>query len=137
MLEKNRKTILVIDDDPDFRECCRIVLDSAGFNVREAASSEEGLESVQKIKPDAIILDLIMESANVGIELYHKVKDMGIDIPLYLYSSMGDLIRSTIHTSKLGSIIIFQKPIDYKFLLTTLKTTLNVNKEEGVSTNGN
>ncbi len=46
-----RKTILIIDDDPDIRAATRIVLESAGFVVGEASTGAEGLKVAQRIKP--------------------------------------------------------------------------------------
>lgn len=120
------KTILIIDDDPDIRAATRIVLESAGFVVGEAATGAEGLKTAQRIKPDAVLLDLMMETVDAGSKVSAQLKEMGFSAPIFLLSSVGDALRYNIDAKELGLAGIFQKPIDHKVLLTTLKTKLSV-----------
>jgi signal transduction histidine kinase/CheY-like chemotaxis protein len=55
-----RKTVLVIDDDPDAVDLMKRTLEKAGFHVITAASGAAGLEVATKEKPDAITLDVMM-----------------------------------------------------------------------------
>ena len=63
------KRILLVDDDPDQRLTVRLPLEAAGYEVFEASNSEEGLEAVRQVKPDIIILDVMMDSATAGFQL--------------------------------------------------------------------
>ncbi len=120
------KTILIIDDDPDICAAMRIVLESAGFIVGEAGDGEEGLKIAQRIKPDAILLDLMMETVDAGSKVSTKLKEAGFKAPIFLLSSAGDAVRYNLDVSELGLAGIFQKPIDHNVLLRTLKTKLKV-----------
>ena len=120
------KTILIIDDDPDIRAATRIVLESAGFVVGEASTGAEGLKVAQRIKPDAVLLDLMMETVDAGSKVSGQLKEAGFSAPIFLLSSVGDAVRYNIDARELGLAGIFQKPIDHKVLLTTLKTELRV-----------
>ncbi len=120
------KTILIIDDDPDIRAATRIVLESAGFMVGEASTGEEGLKTAQRIKPDAILLDLMMESVDAGSKVSTQLKEAAFTAPIFLLSSVGDAVRYNLDAKELGLAGIFQKPIDHNVLLTTLKTKLKV-----------
>ncbi len=128
MAEENagQKTILIIDDDADLRAAMRIVLEATGFSVGEAAEGEEGLKIVKRIKPDAIIVDLMMETIDAGSKLSTQLKEEGFTGPIYLLSSAGDTVRYNIDTQELGLSGIFQKPIDHKVLINTLKKQLKV-----------
>ena len=126
MAAENGKTILIIDDDPDIRKATRIVLESAGFVVGEAATGEEGLKTAQKIKPDAILLDLMMETVDAGSKVSTQLKEGGFEAPIFLLSSVGDAVRYNIDAQELGLAGIFQKPIDHKTLLSTLKAELGL-----------
>ena len=55
-----------------------------------------------------------------------KLKEEGFDGPIYLLSSAGDTVRYNIDTEELGLSGIFQKPIDHKVLINTLKKQLKV-----------
>jgi len=126
MGKQNQKTILIIDDDSDLRASIRIVLEAAGFSVGEAADGEEGLKIAEKIKPDAVIVDLMMETVDAGSRLSTSLKESGYDGPIYLLSSAGDAVRYNIDAKELGLAGIFQKPINHEVLINTLKTKLKV-----------
>ena len=126
MAAETGKTILIIDDDPDIRKATRIVLESAGFVVGEAATGEEGLKVARKIKPDAILLDLMMETVDAGSKVSTKLKEGGFTAPIFLLSSVGDAVRYNIDAQELGLAGIFQKPIDHNTLLSTLKAELGL-----------
>ena len=115
-----KKTILIIDDDPDIRSSMRIVLEAAGYTVGEAATGEEGLKTAERIGPDAIIVDLMMESVDAGSRLSQQLKEEGFGGPVYLLSSAGDSVRFNLDARELGLAGIFQKPVDHKVLVDTL-----------------
>jgi hydrogenase maturation protease len=126
MAGETGKTILIIDDDPDIRKATRIVLESAGFVVGEASTGEEGLKTAQKIEPDVILLDLMMETVDAGSKVSTQLKEGGFTAPIFLLSSVGDAVRYNIDAQELGLAGIFQKPIDHKTLLSTLKAELGL-----------
>jgi two-component system chemotaxis response regulator CheY len=118
------KTILIVDDDPDTRAVLRIVLENAGFAVGEAADGAAGLKIAQSVRPDAILLDLMMETVDAGTKVSARLKETGFNGPIYLLSAAGDTVRYNIGTSELGLAGIFQKPIDPATLISTLRTGL-------------
>ena len=120
------KTILVIDDDPDVRATLRIILESAGFTMGEAADGNCGDENSRENKADAIILDLMMETVDAGSKVSTKLKSAGFTCPIYLLDAAGDSVRYNIDTQQLGLAGIFQKPADPKTLVATLKTSLKL-----------
>jgi len=126
MAGETGKTILIIDDDPDIRAATRIVLESAGFVVGEASTGAEGMKVAQRIKPDAILLDLMMETVDAGSKVSTQLKEAGFKTPIFLLSSVGDAVRYNIDSKELGLAGIFQKPIDHKVLLATLRTELGI-----------
>jgi CheY-like chemotaxis protein len=63
------KIILIVDDDPDQRLTVRLPLEAAGYSIFEASNYDEGLASANKLKPDLIILDVMMDSATAGFQL--------------------------------------------------------------------
>lgn len=123
-MESKKKTILAIDDDPDIRAALRVVLEAAGFSVGEAANGEEGLEVASSIKPDAIICDLMMEAVDSGSTVALKLRESGFEGPVYMLSSAGDTVQYNLDARALGLSGIFQKPIEPKTLVKTLKAKL-------------
>jgi len=87
------QTILLIDDDADFRASVTSVLQSSGYRVDAAASAHEGLEKIAAHPPDLIILDVIMEYDSAGYEVNQAIKfrDEYLaerDIPILMVSSI-------------------------------------------------
>lgn len=69
-----QKTVLIIDDDADFRTSLAAVLESEGYSVRHAASAQEGLAAIVSEPPDLIVLDVIMEYDSAGYEVNQAIK---------------------------------------------------------------
>ena len=67
--------ILIIDDDPDFVEATRIVLEQAGHETKSAASGDEGVDMVSAYKPDLIVLDVIMSTILDGLHVSQQLQD--------------------------------------------------------------
>lgn len=55
------KRVLVVDDDPDMAEVIRLILQASGYQIFAAANCAEGLNRVQEVHPDLIILDIKMD----------------------------------------------------------------------------
>jgi len=73
-MEKSKAKILVIDDDPDFRDAVTPILESALYDVVTASNQEEGKEKIFSDKPDLILLDIMMDSLFDGFSLCHSIK---------------------------------------------------------------
>jgi len=71
---KNKAKILVIDDDPDFREAVTSILESAHYEVTTAINAEKGKEKIFEENPDLILLDIMMDSLFDGFSLCHSIK---------------------------------------------------------------
>jgi CheY-like chemotaxis protein len=84
--------ILVVDDDPDFVEATRIVLEEAGYEVISAADGDESLRVVRAEKPNLIILDVIMSSILDGLNVSQQLQDdpEHKDIPIIMVTSIAN-----------------------------------------------
>ncbi|MBU4023064.1 response regulator [Patescibacteria group bacterium] len=84
------ENILIIEDDKFLRELISKKLISQGFKIDEAIDGEEGLKKLQEIKPDLILLDLILPGLD-GFEVLQRIKDdPGIaSIPVLILSNLG------------------------------------------------
>jgi len=67
-------TVLIVDDDADFREFVRIVLESHGYRVLEAANAADGLALMREQHPDAVLLDAMMSYELAGLGLIKTVR---------------------------------------------------------------
>ena len=67
--------ILIVDDDPDFVEFLRIVLESADYKVVSAGNSDQGMLILAREKPDLVVLDVIMSSILDGLSMSQRMAD--------------------------------------------------------------
>ncbi|RPI03004.1 MAG: response regulator [Calditrichaeota bacterium] len=72
----NQKKVLVIDDNPDIIENTRIVLESEDYDVYSAPDGTQGLALIKKVKPDLIILDVMMKSLSEGFEVARELRSV-------------------------------------------------------------
>ena len=86
------KKILIIDDDVDFVESTRVVLEAKGYKVSSAGNREAGFEKVKQISPDLILMDVMMEKMSDGFDLTRKLKseEEYKDIPILMLTSIGE-----------------------------------------------
>ena len=83
------KKILLVDDDIDLLEQSKISFEAKGYEVATAENVDEGWQSFQKEKPDAVVIDLIMEEHDSGFVLSYKIKKdpYGKNIPVFILTS--------------------------------------------------
>jgi len=83
------KKILIVDDDLDLLEQHKLLLESKGYQVFCADTTDNGWELFLQEKPDAAIIDLMMEEHDSGFILSYKIKshEFGKNIPVFILTS--------------------------------------------------
>lgn len=115
--------ILIIDDEKQFRQALRQVLEKDGYQVIEARDGQEGMQCYRNTPADLVIMDLIMpemEGIETIMELRREFGDMKI-----IAVTGGDryLLDAARH---LGAQHIFQKPFEMNDLLDAVQEQLTV-----------
>jgi len=84
--------ILIVDDDPDFTETTRIVLEKAGHTVENATNGDDGFQRALEIKPDLIVLDVIMDSVLDGVSTSLRLHEEAAtqEIPIIMVTSIAN-----------------------------------------------
>ena len=111
-------TIFIVDDDMKTRESVKVMLQIAGFTVNAYTSCRNFIENFQKSENGCLILDLYlqnMDDPDPGVFL----KKRGVDVPVVLMTRSGDS-TSPSQFSDTDTLALFEKPIDYHRLLTTV-----------------
>jgi CheY-like chemotaxis protein len=70
----DKPKILIIDDDLDVVELIRITLEANNYDVFSAGNGAEGLKLVKEIRPDLIILDVMMDTATEGFQTSYQLR---------------------------------------------------------------
>jgi len=84
--------ILIVDDDPDFTDITRIVLEKAGHTIINATSGDKGFKRALEEKPDLVVLDVIMDSVLDGVSVSQRMHDEPEtkDIPIIMVTSIAN-----------------------------------------------
>ncbi len=118
--------ILAIDDDPDVLNGLRIILEASGMEMVHAYSAEEGLKKYKESRPDFILVDLIMEEVDAGLNFVKEIRLLNNKAPIYMLSSVGDSLTQNTDYSELGLSGVLQKPVNAKALLNIIHTKMNL-----------
>ncbi|HUW60161.1 MAG TPA: response regulator [Candidatus Bathyarchaeia archaeon] len=124
------RDILVIDDDPDITDCCGMALEGHGYRVRSAISAKEGEAALQAQRPDLVILDIMMESPDSGLQLASIIARDFSGLPVILLSSIANACVQVFDTSDLPVSAIIEKPFEPVDLLATVRRILKEKPED-------
>lgn len=126
MVHSEKQTILVVDDDPDNQMLFGMRLMDFGFSIVEALSGAEALRILEKIHPDAILLDRMMPGMD-GIEVTKRIRANKriADVPILMVTAM-DSSRHVVQGFEAGVNDYVSKPIDWEILMIRLRSQLNL-----------
>ena len=117
-------TILCIDDDPDVLFALDTFLHEMGYVVRTAPCAADGLVAYTEQRADLIMVDLMMEEIDSGIQFVQAVRDLGDFPPIVMLSSVGDQMFREVPASYYGLDGVLQKPVDKDRLVSLLEAKL-------------
>lgn len=113
--------VLVVEDDEAIRMLVREVLTDAGYDVREARSGREGLDTVRSVDPQLIVLDKLMPDLDGDEFALHYRKMRGRHAPIIALSAASD---AAAWAERIGAAAYIGKPLDIDDLLRVVAETL-------------
>jgi len=131
-----KKRILMVDDDKDYLELTRDVLEHEGYEVLTASDGASGLAMAKTVYPHLLLLDVMMNSTTEGFdisrELRHirELKDLPVIIMTGLPKTMGLAFHFEPDETWLPVQAVLEKPIPPERLLAEIKKCLS--KKRGV-----
>ncbi len=141
--KKNKTRIFIVDDDPDYLLATKTILEKNSYECYSAYSAKEFLGKVKDVKPDLILLDVMMESDIAGLVVVNKLRNPDRDsefyevsrVPILIVTSMQEVMKvniSEIAGTKLLPVDGFlEKPVKYEELLAKVRSlTKTVSLEE-------
>lgn len=107
--------MLVVDDEPMVRETLGQVLSDEGYDVALAVDGEAALEAVHAVRPDAILLDLMMPGMN-GRQFLQALRENPefASVPVLIMTAVHGL---NVNLQTLGASEVVEKPFDVDELL--------------------
>jgi CheY-like chemotaxis protein len=97
----DKKTVLVVDDEPDTRMFLTTLLEDNGFETVTASNGEEARTAVQASRPDLISLDITMPEKS-GVRFYREMKESEElrDVPIIIVTGVTGGFEQFISTRK-------------------------------------
>ncbi|MEM9775435.1 MAG: response regulator [Chloroflexota bacterium] len=125
-MSDDRKTIVCIEDEPDMIDLVRLILGNHNFEVHGALGGREGLELVRELKPDLVLLDLMMPEMD-GWQVFQTIRvEEGIsDIPVVILTAKAQSIDKVLglHIARVDDYVT--KPFGPQELLASIKRVLS------------
>ncbi|MCC5810085.1 MAG: response regulator [Ectothiorhodospiraceae bacterium] len=117
--------VLIVDDSPTETHVLRGMLENHGYEVSVADNGEEGIKLAHSVKPDVILMDIVMPGVN-GFQATRKLsKDPGTArIPIVIISTK-DQDTDRIWGMRQGAKDYITKPVTEEELLAKIKDALN------------
>jgi CheY-like chemotaxis protein len=120
-LEAGGRTILIVDDDPIYRQVLAMGLEAAGYKTLAAENGERAIALVNESKPNVILVDMLMPVMD-GMQFLRWVKDKAPEpIPTIVLTCLD---RRTVAVDALvaGAADVLTKPFSLPLLLKKLST---------------
>ena len=128
-MEKSK--ILIIDDDVDFVQTLKVLLNEAQYTVATASNKTEGMEKIAAEKPALIILDVMMSTWQEGFEMSRELKNHPEfkHIPILMLTSIAETTGVEFKSSAGNPTWLpvdgfLEKPVDSKVLLPEIEKLL-------------
>jgi DNA-binding NtrC family response regulator len=117
-----RAAILVVDDEEIMREILEALLTREGYQVRLAASAEEGLELARTMPFDAAIVDVMLPGMN-GVQALDELKKIDDDLPVLMITAFAS-VENAIAAIKRGAFDYITKPFKNDEVLAVMRNAL-------------
>jgi signal transduction histidine kinase len=133
-METSGEKILVVDDNSQFINLMRKVLESRGFLVSVALDGKTAIDRVLSEKPHLILLDLMLPDIT-GEEVLKRAKEIDKEVAVVVVTGFGGE-QTAVDMMKKGAVDFLSKPIETEVLLASIKNALKIrnaqNEERGV-----
>ncbi len=119
--------IMLVDDEPDIRYLMKRKLEIEQYEVVEADSGEECLDTIKQEKPDLILLDIMMPGMS-GWETLECIKEMEdtAEILVIIFTVMDVTPEAMSKKEELGFVDYIVKPFDYNDLLKRIQMAIDM-----------
>lgn len=117
------KRILIVEDHADIRKLVRLTLEFEDYEIYEAGNADEGLEAVRRLRPDLLLLDVMMPGKLNGLDLCRLVKtDLSLGRPQVVLLTARGQSQDVEAGMNAGADAYLLKPFSPLKLIATIDT---------------
>ena len=118
----SRQTIYVVDDDEPALDSLSLLLTTEGYAVRSHESARTFLDAIKQNERGCVITDARMPGMS-GLDLLAVMKERRVSMPVIVVTGHGD-VHLAVEAMKRGAIDFFEKPLDGRALLASVRSAL-------------
>lgn len=133
----NQKKLIIIDDDPDYVDGIKSILERAGYSIQVAHNPKEGYQLLQSQQFDLLLLDIMMGRGAEGVAVARKIrKDPKLrELPILIITGIREQIAflfpgQPVHPHFVELDELVEKPIEPKLLLEKVSNLLKLSEEK-------
>ena len=124
VMEKSKIKILLVDDEPDILDFVSYNLKAEGYKVHTASSGRSGVSKAREVKPDLILLDVMMPEMD-GIEACDHIRRLpGLEHTIIAFLTARGEDYSQVAGFEVGADDYITKPVKPKVLMSRIKALL-------------
>jgi DNA-binding response OmpR family regulator len=97
-MTKNKAKILIVEDEPGLQKALKAALEENNYEAAQAFNGEEAIQAIAEVKPDLILLDLILPKKN-GFEVLEHLNAGKSTVPVIVLTNLesgSDIERATL-----------------------------------------
>ncbi len=117
-----KATILIVDDDDNFRKSLSLVLRKNGYFVDNVSSANEALEKTEEKSYNLVLLDLKLQEKS-GLELIKPIKELHPDVIVMMITGYASL-TTAVESMNLGVSAYITKPLDMDQVLKSINNAI-------------
>ena len=89
MAKKDKKKVLIVDDEVDFTELMKVRFEANDYDVVISSNGDEALAIIKKEKPDAVLLDIMMPGMD-GLAVLKEIRSTDSRLPVFMISAFSN-----------------------------------------------
>jgi nitrogen regulation protein NR(I) len=119
-------SVLVVDDEPNVLYALERALRSGTLEILTARTARDGIEMVQRCRPDVVILDIRLTDMS-GLEAYDQIHKLDPRLPVLLITAYATT-ETAIEAMKRGAFEYFLKPLDLRELRSAVSKAVELSR---------
>ncbi len=123
----DKHTILLVDDDPEFRKAMGKMFEKSGYAISIAGDGQEALDRLSNETFDLIISDLRMPNLD-GMELMGELRRRGLETPIVFLTAFGE-VESYMDLMNLGAFEYVNKPVKGQVILDIARKAMETHSD--------
>ena len=120
--EEEKKLILAVDDEESILDLLKFNIEKEGYSVETATNGEDGFKKAMELKPDVIILDVMLPKQD-GLTVCRRLRQENVNTPIIMLSARSEEIDKILGL-EIGADDYMTKPFSTRELTARIKANL-------------